>query len=102
MKKAAWRAFPYPNQAFDYAGAALKKHWDRLHRGDREPYPSAQYLSKLAKGNRALVDSIPGFEGDYTALSEQVLGAWRLYHRGEFAGAVEKDWYHPRIPETHP
>ena len=90
MKKTAWRAFPYPDEAFDYAGAALKKHWERLHRGDQEPYPSAQYLNKLAKGNRALIDSVPGFNGDYAALSEHVLETWRLYHRGKFAAATEK------------
>ncbi len=89
MKKTAWRAFPYPDEAFDYTGAALKKHWDRLHRGDQEPYPGAQYLTRLGKGNRALVDSIPRFDGDYAALSERVLETWRLYHRGEFAAAAE-------------
>ena len=89
MKKTAWRAFPYPDEAFDYTGAALKKHWDRLHRGDQEPFPSAQYLARLGKSNRALVDSIPRFDGDYAALSERVLETWRLYHRGEFAAAAE-------------
>jgi len=89
VKKTTWAAFPYPQESFQYTGAALKKHWDRLHHGDREPYPSAQRLSKLAKGNRALVDSIPDFDGDFAALSERVLEAWRLYHRGDFHGAAE-------------
>ena len=89
MKKTAWAAFPYPDEQFEYAGAALKKHWDRLHQGDCEPYPSAQQLTKLAKGNRALVDSIPEFAGDFAALSERVLEAWRLYHRGDFHAAAE-------------
>jgi hypothetical protein len=87
--KKTWATFPYPDEKFHYAGAALKKHWDRLHRGDREPYPSAQHLSKLAKGNRALIDSIPDFDGDFAALSEQVLEAWRLYHRGDFHAAAQ-------------
>ena len=89
MKKTTWRTFPYPAEAFRYDGAALKKHWDRLHHGDREPYPSAQHLTKLAKGNRALVDSIPSFDGDFGVLSERVLEAWRLYHRGDFHAAAE-------------
>ena len=55
MKKAAWAAFPYPDEKFDYAGTALKKHWERLHRGDREAYPSAQHLARLARNNRQLV-----------------------------------------------
>ena len=49
MKKTTWRPFPYSGEAFLYTGAALKKHWDRLHHGDCEPYPSAQHLTKLAK-----------------------------------------------------
>jgi tetratricopeptide (TPR) repeat protein len=89
VKKSAWRAFPYPNKTFDYPGAALKKDWERLHRGDREPYPSAQHLSKLDKSNRALAESIPQFDGNFAALSERVLEAWRLYHRGEFEAAVQ-------------
>jgi tetratricopeptide (TPR) repeat protein len=89
VKKSGWRAFPYPNEAFHYAGAALKKHWERLHHGDREPYPSAQHLSQLAKGNRALAESIPGFDGNFTALSERVQEAWRRYHRGEFEAAAQ-------------
>ena len=89
MKKTAWAPFPYPNEKFEYAGSALKKHWDRLHRGDCEPYPSAQHLAKLAKDNRALVDSIPQFDGDFAAVSERVLEAWRAYHRGDFHAAAE-------------
>jgi tetratricopeptide (TPR) repeat protein len=89
VKKTAWLAFPYPSEAFHYPGAALKKHWDRLHHGDREPYPSAQHLAKLAKGRRALADSIPDFDGDFAALSERVLEAWRLFHRGDFHAAAQ-------------
>ena len=29
-----WTAFPHAATAFQYASAALKKHWARLHRGD--------------------------------------------------------------------
>ncbi len=61
MAKPAWNKFPHADKAFVYAGAALKKHWERLHRGDREPFP---------------VDA---------AVQE----AWRLYHQGEFHKACE-------------
>lgn len=60
MAKAKWSPFPYPDKAFTYAGDALKKHWDRLHRGDCEPFPK----------------------------DPKVQEAWRLYHRGAFAEAV--------------
>ena len=44
-----------------FAGAALKKHWERLHRGDREPFPADAAVQE----------------------------AWRLYHQGEFHQACE-------------
>jgi hypothetical protein len=34
-----WKTFPYPDQAYSYAGAALQENWGRLHRGDCEPFP---------------------------------------------------------------
>lgn len=61
MTKSNWSKFPYPNKDFLYAGAALKKNWPRLHRGDCEPYPD----------------------------SDAVQDAWRSYHAGDFAKAVE-------------
>ncbi len=57
-----WAKFPHANAEYDYEPARLKKAWDRLHRGDRERLPE-----------------------DSAALE-----AWRAYHAGDFAGAVEK------------
>ena len=57
----AWKKFPNPEKAFAYAGAALRKNWERLHRGDCEPFP-----------------------GD-----SKVQDAWRSYHAGDFGKAVE-------------
>ncbi len=56
-----WAKFPHPDKAYSYDGPALKKHWDRLHRGDCEPFPR----------------------------DVAVLDAWRHYHAGEFQQAVE-------------
>ena len=61
MAKTAWKKFPHAAKAFVFAGAALKKNWERLHRGDREPFPAD------AAGQEA----------------------WRLYHQGEFHKACE-------------
>lgn len=61
MKKQTWTKFPHPDKAFSYAGAALKRNWARLHRGDCEPFPD----------NAAAQD------------------AWRAYHAGDFAKAVD-------------
>jgi tetratricopeptide (TPR) repeat protein len=55
-----WAKFPHAAAAYAYDAAALKKHWDRLHRGDVEPLPK----------------------------DIAVLDAWRHYHAGEFEQAV--------------
>lgn len=58
MKK--WKPFPHDRAGFEYPGAALKKAWQDLHRGDQEPYPKAAELQE----------------------------AWRCFHRGDFQQAV--------------
>jgi len=58
---AKWVKFPYADKAYTYDSASLKRHWDRLHAGDREPFP------KDADGQTA----------------------WRHFHAGEFQQAVE-------------
>lgn len=52
--------FPYDQKPYSYDGAELKKAWERLHRGDREPYPAAEPLQQ----------------------------AWRAFHRGDFSQAI--------------
>jgi tetratricopeptide (TPR) repeat protein len=56
-----WTKFPHADKAYAYDAAGLKKHWARLHRGDCEPLPK----------------------------DAGVLEAWRHFHAGEFAQAVE-------------
>lgn len=35
----AWKKFPYPDAAFEYTAATLKRAWPGLHAGDAEPWP---------------------------------------------------------------
>jgi tetratricopeptide (TPR) repeat protein len=56
-----WAKFPHADKAYVYDAAGLKKHWARLHRGDCEPFPK----------------------------DADVLEAWRHFHAGEFAQAVD-------------
>jgi tetratricopeptide (TPR) repeat protein len=56
-----WTKFPHADKAYAYDAAGLKKHWERLHRGDCEPLPK----------------------------DPAVLEAWRRYHAGDFREAVE-------------
>jgi tetratricopeptide (TPR) repeat protein len=57
---AKWKAFPHPAKGYLYSGEALRKSWDRLHRGDCEPYPKEKGAQE----------------------------AWRLFHAGQFGEAV--------------
>jgi tetratricopeptide (TPR) repeat protein len=57
----AWKKFPYDNSKFNFEGKALRKAWEHLHLGDREPFPQDQGLQK----------------------------AWQCFHRGEFEQAVK-------------
>jgi tetratricopeptide (TPR) repeat protein len=56
-----WVKFPYPDRAYSHDAAGLRKAWPRLHRGDCEASPK----------------------------DSGVLDAWRHYHAGAFADAVE-------------
>lgn len=58
---AKWSKFPHDQKAITYTGDALKKNWDALHKGDGETYPKDAGLQE----------------------------AWRQYHAGNFAEAVE-------------
>ena len=60
MAKPKIPAFPYDQSPESYLGVALRKSWDRLHRGDREPWPAEARLQ----------------------------AAWRGFHRGDFADAI--------------
>lgn len=58
---AKWNKYPHDQKAITYAGDVLKKNWDALHKGDNEAYPKDAGLQE----------------------------AWRQYHAGNFADAVD-------------
>jgi tetratricopeptide (TPR) repeat protein len=84
MTKPRWKAFPHAAKAYDYSGAALEKNWERLHAGDREPFPSAAYV----KAQRAAHPKLKA-AGDADSVAHDLQDAWRAYHRGDFGAAVE-------------
>jgi tetratricopeptide (TPR) repeat protein len=61
MAKPRWTAFPHVSKSYLYAGEALKKAWPGLHKGDCEPWPKEAAAQE----------------------------AWRLFHQGKFAEAVQ-------------
>ncbi|MFO7762398.1 MAG: hypothetical protein R6V61_01545 [Wenzhouxiangellaceae bacterium] len=66
MDTSNWAGFDGDSAAFEYPGQALRKAWKKLHAGDREAWPE----------------------------SEAVQQAWRLFHQGRFAEAVDKALAH--------
>jgi len=87
MAAAQWSKFPYEQKPYTYAGAALNKAWPRLHAGDLEPWPEAATLARLAGAKPG--GPVPGFKGDFDDLALRLQDAWRAYHRGDFAAAVD-------------
>jgi tetratricopeptide (TPR) repeat protein len=61
MDTSQWADFAGDASDFEYPGDELKSAWTKLHAGDREPWPDAPELQQ----------------------------AWRLYHQGRFAAAVD-------------
>lgn len=72
---------------YDYDTQALEENWNRLHSCQSEPFPSADFLRAQVENNPRVKQSMPDFNGDYQQLSEQVLSAWRKFHRGDFKEA---------------
>jgi tetratricopeptide (TPR) repeat protein len=56
-----WTKFPHAEKKFNYTRTSLKKSWDRLHRGDAEPFPK----------------------------DDAVVDAWIAFHAGDFQSATE-------------
>ena len=84
MAKSKWRAFPHPEKTYSYAGDALQKHWDRLHIGDREPFPSPAWVKAQIAAHPKLNPA-----GTPEECAESLQKAWRAYHRGDFGAAAE-------------
>lgn len=85
MTKVGWKAFPYPEAVYDFAGVALRHHWPRLHRGDCEPFPDEIYWGALVREHRELEPPMP-----LNKAVSHLRDAWRAYHRGDFGLAREQ------------
>jgi len=57
-----WSKFPYTEKSYTQTPAGLKKSWDRLHKGDCEPFPK----------------------------DAEVVDAWIAFHAGDFQAAHEQ------------
>ncbi|HEX8755971.1 MAG TPA: hypothetical protein VF745_06510 [Steroidobacteraceae bacterium] len=70
-----------------YPGDELRKHWGRLHQTDREPWPDARAIGKLARGHARLAASIEA-QGGVAAAAQALQDAWRAFHSGAFPRAI--------------
>src|SRR5271165_3530873 len=85
MTTAKWKPFPYDGSKFAYEGAMLKSAWPELHRGDCEPFPDVAFVKQAFAAHPRLKGKL---DAEKTAVALQ--SAWRAYHRGDFAAAVEE------------
>jgi tetratricopeptide (TPR) repeat protein len=69
-------------------GEALHRLWSRLHQTDREPWPDARAVGRLAKGHAQVASSVEAYGGP-VAVAQALQEAWRAFHSGAFAGAVQ-------------
>lgn len=86
VPRLAWKRFPYGDRVYRYGGTALLTNWCRLHRADREPYPTVDNLLELLRSNPALEPHA----ANPRALVPIVEEAWRSFHAGDFADALER------------
>lgn len=70
------------------SAGALRDRWDRLHEGDREPFPDAPRVTRLAKKHTGFASWVEE-QGGPEAVGEGVQAVWADFHAGEFARAIE-------------
>ncbi len=70
------------------AGGELRSRWERLHRGDCEPWPDAQRIERLARKHRGFAASLETYHGP-EPLARELQSAWEQFHAGEFRAAIE-------------
>jgi tetratricopeptide (TPR) repeat protein len=70
-----------------YRGDELRKSWSRLHQTDREPWPDARLIGRIARSHALLASSIEA-QGGAAAVAQALQDGWRAFHSGAFARAV--------------
>jgi tetratricopeptide (TPR) repeat protein len=70
-----------------FVGSGLEDRWVKLHKGDREPYPSAARVTRLVKQYPEFAAWVET-QGGAGEIASGVQEAWRRFHGGDFAGAI--------------
>jgi tetratricopeptide (TPR) repeat protein len=70
-----------------FAGSGLEDRWAQVHKGDREPYPNAARVTRLAKRHAQFAEWVDA-HGGAGEVAKGVQEAWRCFHTGHFADAI--------------
>ncbi|HYK99908.1 MAG TPA: hypothetical protein VEU78_01835 [Steroidobacteraceae bacterium] len=73
---------------YRYTLGELHREWPRLHAGDCEPWPDARRIAALARQQLGFAELIAA-GGGAREVAERLQEAWRAFHAGDFAAAVE-------------
>lgn len=78
-----------PKESAVHVSSALRgSRWDRLHEGDREPYPDTAQVTRIAKKHTAFASWVAA-HGGAAGIAAAVQDAWHEFHAGEFIHAIE-------------
>ncbi len=76
-----------PLSAFRYPGDKLRQRWERLHNGDREPWPDEAMIARFSKQQPALGSWVKS-HGGAADVAQALQNAWREFHAGDFRKAI--------------
>ena len=86
---ANWTPFSYSTDGYDFTGDKLRKAWDRLHVGDREPFPDTAWVKATCASAPDAAEALSELASDPKAVAARLQDAWRCFHGGDFAGAAK-------------
>jgi len=86
--RAAKKKIPSKTRLVDpFSEDGLEDRWTKLHKGDREPYPDATRVTRLAKQRPEFAAWVET-QGGAAKVAAGVQEAWRRFHSGDFSGAI--------------
>jgi tetratricopeptide (TPR) repeat protein len=68
---------------------AFHAQWDRLHRGDREPWPDERLITRYANRHAAFAAWVRE-QDDPATVARGLQRAWQSFHAGQFESAIEQ------------
>ncbi|HUN25746.1 MAG TPA: hypothetical protein VMU67_05505 [Steroidobacteraceae bacterium] len=69
--------------------SALHDRWERLHAGDREPWPDERRVRELARANTAVAPWVAG-RGGPAPVAAELQAAWGAFHAGQYREGIER------------